>query len=81
MNRIKVCLAVIIFCFLTLGCGGLYKAVGLNEGQVADLVQDDQIKTVTAIGEVRDIFWQTVSIVLAGVGTVTTGLLVKWLGT
>ncbi len=81
MTRVSVYIGVILFCFVFIGCQGIYKALGVPADKAAELGALDQEKTLAAVEAGRDIFWQTVSALVAGVGAVTTTVLGKWLST
>ncbi len=63
------------------GCRGVYKVAGLTEPQAEEQVKKDQEKIIKTVDEGREVFWQTVSAGVAGVGALTAGLLARWLHT
>lgn len=81
LKRIRIGVWVCLICFVAIGCMGTYKTIGLTEEQAAEEVAKDQAEIVTTIGEGREVFWQTVSAAIAGVGVVVSTLLGKWLAT
>lgn len=78
---IYACLAIITICFATVGCAGVYKAIGLTQEQTAEQVGEDQVMYVRLIEQGRGVFWQVATAVLGGLGTVATGVLGKYLHT
>lgn len=73
------CLVAMFVCFVAIGCGTIYKAMGLPPEKVTEQTAKDEVVIVEAIEQGRDIIWPIVSTAMAGVGAMTSGLLLKWL--
>ena len=67
--------------FILTGCTQVYKSLGMNEEQVAAQVAADQETTSIAIHAIRATTTETITTIIAGVGTILSAFLAKWLGT
>lgn len=79
-NLVAGVLVLVGLAFAAVGCGQLYKLAGLPPEKVDELTAEDQAVTVELIREGREQLWQIATLVVAGVGTIVSGLLAKWLG-
>ncbi len=84
MNRVRNFIAwtlIVLGCVLSgIGCAGVYKGLGLSDPQVKDLVEKDQAETIRFIETNRELFWQIATVATAGVGTILSALLARWVG-
>jgi len=78
---VLVCLVAMFVCFAVIGCGGLYKAIGLPPEIVEAEVEKDAVVIQAAVEQARDTFWPIVSASIGAAGTLLTGLLAKLLST
>lgn len=67
--------------YLLIGCTQFYKTIGLTDEQAAEQTQQDQTARQIIIQNTRTTITQVITTIIAGVGTVLSGLLAKWLGT
>ncbi len=67
--------------FILTGCAAAYKALGLTEEQIHEQVDKDQKVIIRTITTVRTTTADIITTALAGIGTIASGFLAKWLGT
>lgn len=67
--------------FTITGCLQLYKTIGLTDDQVQDQLTKDQDSRQKIIQQVRFTTTEIITTALAGIGTIASGILAKWLGT
>ena len=79
--RIWAGLIAIGVCFVLIGCTQFYRTIGLTDRQATTQVAEDQAVAIRVIESGRELLWQVISVAVAGVGAVLTGLLGRWLGT
>jgi len=72
-------LAVVVICFVIIGCGTIYKVVGLDEQQAATQQAKDAEVIISVVEQGRELAWQLATLGVAAVGTIVTGFLGKWL--
>ncbi|MCK5480830.1 MAG: hypothetical protein KAJ06_06775 [Gammaproteobacteria bacterium] len=63
------------------GCAQLYRTIGMNEDQVSEQVAADQKVRGEIIDTVRVTTTEMITTALAGLGTIVSGFLARWLGT
>lgn len=68
-----------LFCLI--GCSKVYKFMGLTDDQAAAQVAQDQQATQQIIEQTRVTAYDIASATIAGVGSLLSGLLARWLGT
>ena len=67
--------------FILAGCAQVYKALGLTEEQTQEQVSEDQKTIIRTVNQVRTTTAEILTTALAGLGTIASGFLAKWLGT
>jgi len=80
-TRIWLCLIVVFACFLVVGCGSLYKLIGVPQSEIDKLVEDDSVRTLHVVQEGRTMFWQAATAIMGSLGAVASALLGKYLHT
>lgn len=70
-----VTFALFALAFGILGCTKLYKAVGVSDKTIQVWQADDELQIVENVGEVRTIFWESVSAGVALLGGLASGYL------
>ncbi len=68
-----------LFCLA--GCAQLYKFIGLTEEQTQEQLAEDQKTMIRTITLTRNTAADIITTALAGIGTIASGFLAKWLGT
>jgi len=66
----------IALAFVVLGCGHVYRAIGVSTETAEQLARDDAKKIEPVVRHVRDMFWESVYAALAILGGGVSG----WLG-
>lgn len=67
--------------FILTGCAQIYKSLGLTEEQIDEQVSEDQKTIIRTITQVRTTTAEIITTAVAGLGTIASGFLAKWLGT
>ena len=67
--------------FIFAGCTQVYKILGFTEEQIDEQVSEDQETIIRTVTIVRTTAADLITTIVAGLGTVASGFLVKWLGT
>jgi len=73
-------LVIVGVCCMTISCTAIYKTLGMTPEQTSEQLIKDSAAVAAAVDAGRVLFWQIVSSVLGGGGTILCGLLAKWLG-
>ena len=81
-QKTAVILFIIIGSLFTItGCAQLYKLIGLTEKQTQDQLDQDQETIIRTITLTRNTAADIITTAVAGLGTIASGFLAKWLGT
>ncbi len=80
-NKIILAIIALGVLFLLIGCGQLYKKLGLTPEQSAAQVQKDQTTTAIIVDQFRATTSDIITTALAGLGAIASGILAKYLGT
>lgn len=72
---------IIATLFILTGCAQLYKILGLTEQQTQNQLAEDQETIIRTITQVRTTAADIITTAIAGLGTITSGLLARLLGT
>lgn len=67
--------------FILTGCSQLYKMIGLSPEQAAEQTAKDQESRGELVNQFRTTTSELVSYAIAGIGSIASGFLAKWLGT
>ena len=68
-----------LFCLT--GCAQLYKLIGLTEEQTEEQLAEDQKTIIRTITLTRNTAADIITTAVAGIGTIASGFLAKWLRT
>ncbi len=78
-NILSWILVVVGLIFLLTGCVGLYEQMGFTTEESENLAGLDRTEFLKIKQQADSVFWQTASVVIAGVGALVSGFLGKWL--
>jgi len=67
--------------FIAVGCAGFYKALGFTDQQITEQIAQDREAIKIILEQGRWTAHEIITTTLAGLGTILSGFLAKWLGT
>lgn len=80
-NQVIITIIVLGALFVLIGCGQIYKKLGLTPDQAADQVAADQQATSAILDQTRTTTTEIITTIIAGLGATASGILAKWLNT